>query len=242
MSKAVLLSQLNDTMSALAAKIKAQGYEKKSNLKALAYKDSIEMSDLDTALQTEINNKADAATIQQQIDTQIGSVYKPGGAKPASFFATAPTAAQLGYVYNVTENFTTTADFLEGAGKAYTSGEDVGVVVADPTYTAVASPSAENPSEEGWYVENGGVYTVSTDTAVVSGTTYYTKTDNYKWNVFSGFIDQTQFASAADLAAAQTQLDGFEFATDPEIQAIIDGIDIDNGTVTPVPNGDNLGY
>lgn len=204
MSKAVLLTQLNDTMAALASKIKAQNYEKKSNLKALAYKDSIEMSDLDTALQTEINDKADAATIQQQIDTQIGSVYKPGGSKDASFFAAAPTESQLGYVYNVTEDFTTTADFLEGAGKAYTAGEDVGVVVI---------PGANEGDP-----------------------------DTYKWNVFSGFIDQSQFASADDLAAAQILLNNYEFATDPEIQAIIDGIDIDNGTVTPVPNGDNLGY
>lgn len=242
MSKAVLLGQLNDAMAGLASKIKAQNYEKKANLKALAYKDEIAMADLSTDLQTEINNKADAATIQQQIDTQIGSVYKPGGSKAAAFFENAPTAAQLGYVYNVTEAFTTNANFLEGAGLSYSAGEDVGVVLGDPTYTAVASPSTENPSEEGWYVEASGVYTLSTDTTVVSGTTYYTKVDGYKWNVFSGFIDQTQFASKTEFDEAAAKLDTFEFATDAEVQAIIDGIDIDNGTVTPTPNGDNLGY
>lgn len=242
MSKAVLLEQLNDTMAGLAAKIKAQGYEKKTNLKALAYKDEISMSDLDTALQTEINDKADAATIQAQIDTQIGSVYKPGGSKPASFFAAAPTASQLGYVYNATEAFTTTDNFLEGAGKAYTEGEDVAVVIGDPVYTAVTPVGDEDPAALGWYVENAGVYSVAADTTVQTGTTYYTKADSYMWNVLSGFIDQTQFASASDLAAAQAQLDNFEFATDAEVQAIIDGIDIDGGTVVPTPNGDNIGY
>ena len=242
MSKAVLLEQLNDTMAGLAAKIKAQGYEKKTNLKALAYKDEISMSDLDTALQTEINDKADAATIQAQIDTQIGSVYKPGGSKPASFFAAAPTAAQLGYVYNATEDFTTTANFLEGANIDYTAGVDVAVVVGDPVYTAVTPAGTENPSEVGWYVENAGVYSAAADTTVQAGVTYYTKADSYLWNVLGGFIDQTQFASATDLAAAQAQLDNFEFASDAEVQAIIDGIDIDNGTVVPTPNGDNMGF
>lgn len=223
MAKAVVVEQLQSVMAALASNIKNQNYEKKANLKALAYKDEVAFTDLDSSLQDTINDKADAADIQAQIDAQIGSVYKPGGSKAASFFANAPAAAQLGYVYNVNEDFTTNVNFLEGAGKAYTAGEDVAVVLGDVFYEAVQDPTTENPSEEGWYVENTGVYTASTDTTVQAGTTYYEKVQGYKWNVLSGFIDQTQFASATDLADAQAQLDEFEFATNPEIQAIIDG-------------------
>lgn len=203
-NKYVLYEQLTTTMNALAGKIKAQGYEQKKNLKALAYKDEIAMSDLSTELQTEINSMADADTVTQQINSQIASVYKPGGSKDAAFLATAPTAAQLGYVYNITEDFTTTADFKEGAGKAYTAGQDVAVV-------EIPGANEGDPA-------------------------------TYQWNVLAGFIDQTKFADAEEFEALKTIVDGLDTATDAEIQAIINGIDLEEGTVTPAPNGDNLGY
>lgn len=240
------LDQLTQVMNALAGKIKAQGYEQKANLKALAYKDEIAKSDLSTALQTEIDGMADEATVTQQINSQIASVYKPGGSKAAADLAAAPTAAQLGYVYNVTEDFTTTTDFLEGAGKAYPAGTDVGVIeIPDSVYSAVTPAGTEDPSAEGWYIEdaaNAGQYVAATDTSVVGGTAYYELVAGYKWNVMAGFIDQTQFADATEFAAVKAVVDGIEAATDPEIQAIIDGIDLEDGTVTPAPNGDNLGY
>ena len=43
-----------------------------------------------------------------------------------------------------------------------------------PTYTAVENPSG-NPAEQGWYEKNGDVYSLTEDTAVVSGKTYYVK-------------------------------------------------------------------
>ena len=42
------------------------------------------------------------------------------------------------------------------------------------TYTAVSSPSG-NPSEQGWYELDGETYSLTTDTTVQSGKTYYTK-------------------------------------------------------------------
>ncbi len=49
-----------------------------------------------------------------------------------------------------------------------------------PEYGAVTPVGTENPSEEGWYTRSGSgteldpyVYTLTTDTTVVSGTTYY---------------------------------------------------------------------
>ena len=63
------------------------------------------------------------------INAQIASVYKPGG----SFaFESLPAlvAANEGFVYNITNAFTTTEDFLEGAGKKYKAGADVGIVNA----------------------------------------------------------------------------------------------------------------
>ena len=56
--------------------------------------------------------------------TTIGSVYKPAGSVA---FASLPTLGSTyeGYVYNVTDAFTTTSDFVEGAGKSYPAGTNV---------------------------------------------------------------------------------------------------------------------
>ena len=61
------------------------------------------------------------------------SIYKPGGSKT---FAQLPTPSEdyLGYVYNVTDAFTTDNRFIEGAGKQYPAGTNVAVIVDEETY------------------------------------------------------------------------------------------------------------
>ena len=47
-------------------------------------------------------------------------------------------------------------------------------------YTEVTPIGDENPEELGWYVEDGsGGYELTTDTSVQSGTTYYTRAEQY---------------------------------------------------------------
>ena len=72
----------------------------------------------DAYTKTEVDNKVDAA---------ITSVYKPAGSVA---FASLPALAAgvLGNVYNVTDAFTTTSDFVEGSGKSYPAGTNVVVV------------------------------------------------------------------------------------------------------------------
>lgn len=67
------------------------------------------------------------AEMETAISEQIGRVYKPAG---STTFANLPalTAANLGNVYNITDGFTTTADFKEGAGIEYGPGEDVAII------------------------------------------------------------------------------------------------------------------
>lgn len=62
-----------------------------------------------------------------QIDGMVSAVYKPAGSVA---FASLPTlsASVLGNVYNVTDAFTTTANFVEGAGKSYPANTNVVVV------------------------------------------------------------------------------------------------------------------
>lgn len=75
---------------------------------------------------------ADAYT-KTEVDAKISSVYKPAG---SAAFASLPTPAEdvLGNVYNVTDAFTTTADFVEGAGSKYPSGTNVVVVQSGDAY------------------------------------------------------------------------------------------------------------
>lgn len=92
----------------------------------------------------DISGKADKSTTlagygitnaytKEQVDGMISSLYTPGGSVA---FANLPTADEdhLGMVYNVTDAFTTTASFVEGAGKNYSAGTNVVVVSVDGNY------------------------------------------------------------------------------------------------------------
>lgn len=92
-----------------------------------------------------------AASLEEAINNKISSVYKIKGSLAfASLTSALLVKANEGNVYNVTDAFTTTDLFLEGAGKKHTAGTNVVIV------------EATNP-----------VYTVSSDTTVDAGKTYY---------------------------------------------------------------------
>jgi len=89
-----------------------------------------------------VNNLTNYYTISNtynktEINAMVSSVYKPAGSVA---FANLPTlsASVLGNVYNVTDAFTTTNDFVEGAGKSYPANTNVVVVntgtSASPVY------------------------------------------------------------------------------------------------------------
>ncbi len=82
---------------------------------------------------TNDSNYATTSAVDTAIASQIGRVYRAGGSKA---FADLPEASAetLGCVYNVTDDFTTTDNFVEGAGKKYAAGTDVGVVEDGETY------------------------------------------------------------------------------------------------------------
>lgn len=128
---------------------------------------------------------------KEEVDAIIASVYKPAG---SATLATLPTLAKdvLGNVYNMTEDFTTTADFVEGAGKKYGVGSNVVVVdLGSGEYVAVTPVGDEDPSEKGWYEydSEAAKYVLSTDTEVDGTKTYYVIDTNYKFDVLPGFVD-----------------------------------------------------
>lgn len=133
----------------------------------------------------------------QQLMTKIGQkfsaltgAYIPKGNSAFASLPATPTASMTGYVYNITDDFTTDARFVEGAGKEYPAGTNV-VVVDNSTFSAVTPAGSENPTTEGWYELDSitGKYVLSEDTEVDSEKTYYAKTTLIQFDVMSGFID-----------------------------------------------------
>ena len=93
-------------------------------------------------------------------------------------------------------------------GSVVTKGEvyEDRLAVTDESYDAVTPVSGDNPSEKGWYERSGSagayVYTLTDDTTVTEGTTYYAKS-------------YVRLASAAKTALAAL---GFKFtATSPAV-------------------------
>lgn len=70
--------------------------------------------------------------VHEAIQTAISSAYKPAGNKTcAELTSSLLVAANRGNVYNITTTGTTTADFVEGAGKPIDVGDNVGI--CEPT-------------------------------------------------------------------------------------------------------------
>lgn len=122
----------------------------------------------------------------------LGGAYTPRGSVAFANLPSTLTQAMTGYVYNLSDDFTTDTRFVEGAGKKYSEGTNV--VVADTSttaYNAVTPTGTENPSNEGWYEENSGAYAATADTTVDSGKTYYEAivTPSFMFDVIGNFID-----------------------------------------------------
>lgn len=162
-----------------------------------------------------------------------------------------------GEMYTIQNDDSTTADFVEGAGKHIEANSEVAVTVVSGvkkwfvlgpifdvsdrlqfgttmpatdltngrtflymgettyTYSAVTPVGDENPQALGWYVEDGsGGYELTTDTTVQSGTTYYTRAEEYVKGVIYKY-------STADSAwIAQSSGDTYVAITTAEINAL----------------------
>ena len=68
-----------------------------------------------------------AAQVDARISAANARVYKPQGAVAFADLPV-PAPANLGFVYNVTDAFTTSDAFLEGAGRKYPGGTNVAAV------------------------------------------------------------------------------------------------------------------
>lgn len=69
-----------------------------------------------------------ATQVENAIDQHLSAVYKAAGSVASIAALPAPSASYLGYVYDVAAAFTTTSDFVEGAGVDYPAGTDVAII------------------------------------------------------------------------------------------------------------------
>ena len=133
---------------------------------------------------------ADATTLMTAIAEKIEKLgcYHFKGSITFSQLPATPSAAEKGFLWNISNDFTTDARFVEGAGKKYSAGENVGV--ADLSYYSEVTPvGSENPKTEGWYELVSGEYVPTEDETVDSGKTYYEYIESYKLDCLGQFVD-----------------------------------------------------
>ena len=141
-----------------------------------------------------LQNFVSYANAEQLMKAIADKLHELNGAyilKGSTTFANLPsvlTKSMTGFVYNVTDAFTTDARFLEGAGKKYGPGANV-AITDQSTYTEVTPAGTENPSQEGWYELVEGAYVLSEDTTVNSEKTYYQYNESILFDVIADFID-----------------------------------------------------
>ena len=71
------------------------------------------------------NDAANKKYVDDSITTQVSSVYKAKGSITDLTALSTPDKAHEGFVYNIENEFTTTDQFVEGAGKTYPAGTNV---------------------------------------------------------------------------------------------------------------------
>lgn len=87
--------------------------------------------DVTDAIETALANGSDPYQTKSQVDaeiaSQIGGAYKPQGTIPFASLPS-PSASIEHYVYDISDAFTTTADFKEGAGHTHPAGTNVACI------------------------------------------------------------------------------------------------------------------
>lgn len=234
--KLTTLSQAQEIANAVIGKVSAKGYAVAANLGSLASKNEVAETDLASALASKINGKQDPATtlagygitdaytkteVDSKVAGAISSTYKPGGSKASVAELPTLAASVEGYVYNMTAAFTTTSDFVEGAGANYPAGTNVVVVDVDTT--------GETPTYK--FDVLAGVYGDATQSGSgLMSASDKTKLDNADVTAYtgSGAVDITNHVVSVAAASASTSGVGGNAGT----MSATDKEKLDNADVT----------
>ena len=180
--------------------------------------------------------QTDIANLREEIGNKISSVYKAKGSLPfASLTSALLVKANEGNVYNITDAFTSTADFVEGAGKKYTAGTNVVIV---ETTTAVFSESSDSTvdAEKTYYVNQNGGYSAITpagnEDPATEGWYELTTPAVYKFDIHAGDLSNVQTLAVPAVAQSIATLNehgqvvdsGIRIATDAEFNEMLAGL------------------
>lgn len=131
------VQELQGKVSALESSVGTKEEESSitaSNLWAAIEEVKAAYESADTVINNKFNNyytKTEAdSKIDSKIATAISSTYKPAGSTMFSFLPSVG-ANQEGKVYNIIDEFTTTEDFVEGAGNQYPAGTNIVCIDSD---------------------------------------------------------------------------------------------------------------
>ena len=183
-----------------------------------------ELKKLATRTKSELAKKADKATTlagygitdaftKDEVNAKVSAVYKPGGSVTFANLPS-PDADHLGLVYNVTDAFTTTDAFVEGAGKKYPAGTNVVVVSVDGSFkldalSGFVDLSGLQPKEDGKGLS----------------TNDYTDTDKAKLEgVAAGATKVEASATPGHIKINGTDTAVVEFATDAEVTELLNEV------------------
>ena len=170
------------------------------------------------------------STIDEKISAAVAGALIPGG---SVLFANLPALAKANnnHIYNIEDAFTTTADFLEGAGKEFPAGTQVAIVntgtASAPvykydTYTGTVDYSVFMRKKTSAVNGNFAIFDAAGD-AVDSGT----KPSDYltAHQDISGKADKDTDAVANNIAkfdANGNPVDaGYALATDADVDAML---------------------
>jgi len=118
------------TLGTMAAET-ASDYTKTSGLATVAtsgaYSDLSGTPTVDQSYSGVSTNAQSGVAVKSAIDAAIASVYKPAGSVAFASLVN-PSSATEGYVYNITDDFTTDNRFIEGSGVSYPAGTNIVVI------------------------------------------------------------------------------------------------------------------
>ena len=129
-------SSFDGQYTSLTGKPSIEGHELASGNQTaaslgLATPSDISTATADMATQTWVTsqNYATTSNVNTLINQAVSTVYTPKGSlADISTVDTAAESGKVGDVYNITSEFTTTASFVEGAGKVYPAGTNIVLV------------------------------------------------------------------------------------------------------------------
>lgn len=127
------VQELQGKVSALESSVGTKEEESSitaSNLWAAIEEVKAAYESADTAINNKFNDYYTKIEADSKIATAISSTYKPAG---STMFSLLPSvgADQEGKVYNIIDKFTTTEDFIEGAGNQYPAGTNIVCIYSD---------------------------------------------------------------------------------------------------------------